>query len=102
MFLENRGFAFVYDADAICKISEQVVSTQRGELQLDITRGVPHFETIFASSRNAKAWAAEMVSALGKINNVTGVDSFKHQIKDKTIKYVALLKSTFGKVAING
>lgn len=102
MFLSNRGFAFVYDADAVCKVSEQVVQTQRGELQLDITRGIPYFETVFSSSRNSKAWAAEMTKALSAIPNVTGVDSFKFQIKENTIKYVALLRSTFGKVTVNG
>lgn len=102
LFLEGRNISIATDIRAVAKVCEQVVQTQRGELQFDITRGIPWFETVFASPRYLKLWASNMTDAFNSVTNVTGVTSFKYQVSDRTVKYVAQINSIYGKAAING
>jgi hypothetical protein len=102
LFLDGKNIALAYDVAAVGKVCEQIVQTQRGELQFDITRGIPWFETIFASIRYIKLWASDMVLAFEGVANVTGVTSFKYEISERNVKYVAQINSIYGKVALNG
>jgi hypothetical protein len=102
LFLDGKNIALATGVQAVAKVCEQVVQTQRGELQFDITRGIPWFETVFSSIRYIKLWASDMVLAFESVANVTVVTSFKYEVKDRAVKYVAQINSTFGKVALNG
>ena len=102
LFLDRGAFATASDVRAVAKVCEQVVQTQRGELQFDTTRGIPWFETVFASIRYIKLWASKMTDAFKSVPNVTGVTSFKYEVKDRTVKYVAQINSIYGKAVLNG
>ena len=102
MYLEGGNFAFAEDLEAVARVAENVLRTQRGELQFDTTRGIPWFETVFNSIRNLPAWSAQMVISLKKIQGVTGLVSFDYGIGGSTVEYVAKINTIYGETQING
>lgn len=102
IFLVNNGFAFVYDVEAVAKVAENVLLTQRGELEYNTKRGIPWFETVFSSVRNLPAWSASMRSSLKKVSNVTGLTSFDYDVSGNTVEYVAKINTIYGEATVNG
>jgi len=101
MFLVNHSMAYALDIEAVAKVAENVLLTQRGELEYSTTRGIPWFETVFTSVRNLPAWAASMVSSLKKVSNVTGLTSFDYDAQGNLVEFVAKINTIYGETTVN-
>ena len=55
------------DADAAADIVEAVLNTQRGELQMNLQRGIPFMETIFSSPDRLQEWENAMKQAISQM-----------------------------------
>jgi len=101
IYLTNNGYTFLEGKEAVAAVAENVLRTHRGELQFDVTRGIPWFETVFSSIRNLPAWSAQMVIAIKKVQGVTGLVSFDYQLSGSLVEYVAKIKTIYGETEIN-
>lgn len=105
LYLDSgNNIAFVSNLEALKHVVENVVRTQFGELQLNSTKGIPYFETIFSSRTNVDYWKAYMIDAIESVDNVDSCELFEIDISEDTqiLTYRAYIKSTFGEFSING
>jgi len=102
IFLTNKGFTLIEDAESIANVCERRLKTQRGELQFDLSRGVPWFETIFASQRNSVSWAASMKKTIKAVSGVTGISSFEFEVKENVVEYIARINTIYGEAVVSG
>jgi len=102
LFLSGRGLAEVSDIQAVLNVCERVMLTARGELQYDISRGVPYFQTVFASGNSLVVWAAQSVAALEQVQGVVKVFSFNYGVLAGVVKYRAIIETIYGEVTLYG
>lgn len=69
-------FATVDELDAYSTVIADVVRTVRGELQLDMERGVPYFETVFKSVNGIDIWKSDVRKRVLALSFVRSIDSF--------------------------
>ena len=70
-------FATVDGLDAYSAVIADVVRTVRGELQLDMERGVPYFETVFKSVNGIDIWKNDVRKRILELPFVKSIDSFE-------------------------
>lgn len=85
----HHSLAAVADLEAYEQILAAVVLTVRGELQLDTERGIPYFDTVFASSRLIDQWALAVRRAVLAKPFVESIDSFTYNFNHaaNTLEY---------------
>jgi len=76
--------------------------TSTGELQFNTARGVPYFQTAFASGKSLPAWAAQAVVALQGVPGVNKVSSFNYYVYGSTLFYRAVIETIYGEGTIDG
>lgn len=86
------------------QILEAAILTVKGELQFDIERGIPYFETIFASQKFAPRWRAKAIERTMEFDWVQSVDSLTYSIDshEHTINYTMTVTTNLGTVTITG
>lgn len=103
IFLDDLGnISVVESLDAETKIIENVIKTQRGELQLEIEKGVPYFETIFSSSGDVSIWQNFMTDEVESVEGVIRVESFDVKITENTLSYEMNILTDYGNSEIRG
>lgn len=103
LYLDELGnIVFARDVQALQQVISNNVKLQLGELQYDITRGVPYLETIFGENPDVNLWESYMQDAVEKVNNVIRIESIESTITDNILNYEIIILSTFGEVKING
>lgn len=102
IYAKNRQIATVSDIYAVAKVVDHVFKTQRGELQYDVSRGIPWFETVFNSQQFLPVWSAQMVLAAKGVTDVTGVKSFDYSVSGDTVSYAAVIQTIYGEATTNG
>lgn len=86
IYLVNGQLAMAEGIEAYRQIIEAAILTQRGELQLDIDRGIPYFESVFDKPHYVYLWEASVRETINGFSFVKSVDSFTYDIDYKTHK----------------
>jgi hypothetical protein len=77
--------------NARTQIISAAIRTRRGELNLDVERGIPYFDTIFksASRQNVQLWEAFVRKTVNDFDFVKSIMSFDYEIDYQTgvVKY---------------
>lgn len=103
LFLTPTGdLAFAVDAEAVAQSSVQAARTLRGELVLDVTLGIPYFDTVWTGVPNIRQFEAALRQRLLAVRDVRGIVSLSTAHNGSVLSYVATLSTTFGSVTING
>ena len=104
VFLDGtHNIALCEGVEAIAQVIENVVRCQKGELQLDIERGIPYFETVFSSGiADIDIWKSYMIDAIENVSGVNSVVSFDITITGDVLKYVAEIDTIYGTATITG
>ncbi len=103
LFLTTSGrLAIVTGAEAVAQASAQAARTLRGELVLDVTAGVPFFETAWAGVPSVPQFEAALRQRLLAVRDVTGIVSLTTARQGSALTYAATLSTTFGTVTLNG
>lgn len=90
------------DAEALAGIITNVLRVQRGELQYDVSAGIPYFETVFSGRANIPLWKGFMISAIEAVEGVLSVDSFDASVSGNILSYLARISTVYGEVSANG
>lgn len=80
----HHSLAAAADLDAYEQILAAVVLTVKGELQLDTERGIPYFDTVFASSHLIDQWALAVRRAVLDKPFVESIDNFTYRFNHAT------------------
>ena len=96
-------FATVDGLDAYSTVIADVVRTVRGELQLDMERGVPYFETVFKSINGIDIWKSEVRKRVLLLSFVRSIDSFSASWKpeNRILSYSMTVSTDNGTVTIS-
>ena len=68
---------------AAADVVQSVLNTQRGELQFDVTRGIPYLETIFSHPDRLMEWEREMRDAIEPLPFVDAIEEFTPIVERK-------------------
>ena len=106
LYLDQFGNIAVSNSDieALKNVIENVVKTQMGELQLNINKGVPYFQTIFSHNTNVPYWKDYMIDAIESVDGVISCENFNIDIDNEKnlLTYIASIKTEFGDIVLNG
>lgn len=104
LYLDGGNIAFVEGIEALKNVIENVLRTQFSELQLNVQKGIPYFETIFSHRTNVSYWRAYMVDAIESVEGVQSCELFDIDIDNEKnlLTYTAYIKTIYGDLSING
>ncbi len=96
------GISRVYGKNAYAQILEAIIKTQRGEIILDLQRGVPYRETIFVSAAYRAQWEREVLAAIEACPFVQSIISSEFTYGQSTAHYSVTVQTDDGEVSVNG
>lgn len=100
IYITNGDIATIDGNDARAQIISAALRTRRGELKLDIERGIPYFETVFQSGNrnNIQIWEAFVRKTVNEFEFVKSIKSFDFNVDYNTgiITYVLVAEGTDG------
>lgn len=105
IYLDDMGnLAIKSDEDALLDIITNVVRTKRYELQYDMNKGIPYFETIFANTGLLGLWRSYVIDELERVEGVVSVESLIYSLDEssKKISYTCQLRTKYGESSLNG
>lgn len=98
----SGNLAMAVGKEAYAQIINAKMRTSLGEKQLDVTGGLPYFQTVFADKSLVNIWQAEAVKMLESLPFVIRVISFDCDIADDMVQYTSEIETDEGSVIING
>ena len=93
-------FVTVDGLDAYSTVIADVVRTVRGEIQLDMERGVPYFETVFKSVNGIDIWKNDVRKRVLEFPFVKSIDSFDVSYANRKLEYTMRLTTDAGDVTV--
>lgn len=100
--LPNGNLAMVSDRDAVAQEAKHFAATVRAEMIHAYDGGIPFLREAFSKQPNLAQFEAALRRRLLETPEVTGILSLDTQVEGETLKYTAMLQTTYGTVSING
>lgn len=102
IYIVNGQFGIAKDKDACGQVIASVIRTVKGELQLDVARGIPYFTTVFTSRRHLQIWANAVKKAVNELTFVKEIKSFEYEVNDSknTLYYEMTISTIYGEVTV--
>jgi hypothetical protein len=98
----NGNLAIATGLQAVLLTCEQAAKAQRGEMVLDVNRGMPNFQIIWNGSPNLIQFEAALRKTLKAVAGVVEVVSLDVAITDNVLSYNARISTIYGTGVING
>ena len=98
----KRYLSFNTGKQAYADIIGDTIRTVRGELQLDVNRGVPYFETVFKSVNGIDIWkndVRKIVNGLSFVKSIVSFDVSWNPISRK-LNYEMVVETDDGEVTV--
>lgn len=99
---ETGNLAIISGIDAVMQTCEQAAKTLRGEMLLEINRGIPMFETAFNGVPNLIQYEAALRKIWREIPEVKDITNLDIRVSDNTLSYSATIQTVNGQGAVNG
>ena len=96
----KRYLSFNTGKQAYADIIGDTIRTVSGELQLDVNRGVPYFETVFKSVNGIDIWKNDVRKRVLKFPFVKSIDSFDVSYANRKLEYTMHLTTDAGDVTV--
>jgi len=97
LYLDGAGnIAIVSGIQAVLQNCEHIMKTVLAECVLDITIGIPDFQTVWYSRRNLAQYEFAARKALAQVEGVVNVLQFNSDIVDDVLVYQATILTIFG------
>ena len=96
----KRYMSFNTGKQAYADIIGDTIRTVSGELQLDVNRGVPYFETVFKSVNGIDIWKNDVRKRVLEFPFVKSIDSFDVSYANKKLEYTMRLTTDAGDVTV--
>lgn len=85
--VNTREICITEGREAAADVVQSVLNTQRGEMQFDVTRGIPYLETIFSHPDRLMEWEVEMREAIESLPFVDAIESFESAIERENVAH---------------
>ena len=96
----KRYLSFNTGKQAYADIIGDTIRTVSGELQLDVNRGVPYFETVFKSANGIDIWKNDVRKRVLEFPFVKSIDSFDVSYANRKLEYTMHLTTDAGDVTV--
>ena len=96
----KRYLSFNNGKQAYADIIGDTIRTVSGELQLDVNRGVPYFETVFKSVNGIDIWKNDVRKRVLEFPFVKSIDSFDVSYANRKLEYTMHLTTDAGDVTV--
>ena len=96
----KRYLSFNNGKQAYADIIGDTIRTVSGELQLDVNRGVPYFETVFKSVNGIDIWKNDVGERVLEFPFVKSIDSFDVSYANRKLEYTMRLTTDAGDVTV--
>ena len=96
----KRYLSFNNGKQAFADIIGDAIRTVSGELQLDVNRGVPYFETVFKSVNGIDIWKNDVRKRVLEFPFVKSIDSFDVSYANRRLEYTMRLTTDAGDVTV--
>ena len=96
----KRYLSFNTGKQAYADIIGDTIRTVSGELQLDVNRGVPYFETVFKSVNGIDIWKNDVRKRVLEFPFVKSIDSFDVSYANRKLEYTMRLTTDAGDVTV--
>jgi hypothetical protein len=89
--------------DATMNVLKNVARVNTGELQYNVNKGVPYFQTIFSDKSLLYLWASYLSIAIENTQNVISINNidFEYDEAESKISYTAEILTTDGVGVLN-
>ncbi len=92
LYLDDTGqIAMCEGYDFYAQEIESAILTVQGEIQLDVTLGIPYFTTIFDSRRYLSQWSSAVRNRIANIPFRTVMQSFETEFRGASLIYSATI-----------
>lgn len=98
--LVTHDIRIVDGVEAYAVVIGDAIRTCRGELQLDIERGVPYFETVFKSVNGIDIWKNDVRKRILEFPFVKSIDSFEVSYANRKLEYTMRITTNAGDVTV--
>lgn len=101
---DKNNLAIKTGEEALLDVLNNVIRTRKYELQYDMNKGVPYFETIFSDSGLLGLWRSYLIQTIENVNGVTSVESLTYSLDEgsKKISYTCQIRTIYGETSLNG
>lgn len=101
---DKNNLAIKTGEEALLDVLNNVIRTRKYELQYDMNKGVPYFETIFSDSGLLGLWRSYLIQTIENVNGVISVESITYSLDDgsKKISYTCKIRTIYGETSLNG
>lgn len=103
IYLTSDGdFAMAEGQEAYGLILADAVRTLRGEIQLDVSIGIPYETTIWANRNRLAIWKHHVKDTIGGYPFVTAIERFDANVDEKgTLSYEIVIRTPDGDVTVS-
>ncbi|EJG2207280.1 TPA: hypothetical protein OT834_003427 [Morganella morganii] len=103
LFTGNDGnIAIVSGEPAVKNVCAQYVKALRGEMLHKQDKGIPYRKTTFGRQADLPLFESAFRERMREIPQVTAVVSFRATLNDNELNYVAVLRTEYGSITLNG
>lgn len=101
---DNGNLAIKSDEQAILDILTNRIRTKKYEVQYDMNKGVPYFETIFANTGLLGLWRSYVIEEIERTPGVISVESLLYSLDEgnKKLSYTCQIRTNYGETSLNG
>ena len=96
----KKHISFSTGKESFANIIGDTVRTVCGELQLDVNRGVPYFETVFKSVNGIDIWKNDVRKIVNGLSFVKSIVSFDVSYANGKLEYTMHLTTDAGDVTV--
>lgn len=101
---DSRNLAVKSDEQALLDILANRIRTKKYEIQYDMNKGVPYFETIFANTGLLGLWRSYVIEEVERTSGVISVESLLYSLDEgtKKLSYTCQIRTIYGETSLNG
>lgn len=101
---DNGNLAIKSYEQAILDILTNRIRTKKYEVQYDMNKGVPYFETIFANTGLLGLWRSYVIEEIERTSGVISVESLLYSLDEgnKKLSYTCQIRTIYGETSLNG
>lgn len=101
---DNGNLAIKSDEQALLDILTNRIRTKKYEVQYDMNKGVPYFETIFANTGLLGLWRSYVIEEIERTSGVISVESLLYSLDEgtKKLSYTCQIRTIYGETSLNG
>jgi len=100
----NNNLAIKSGEDALLDIITNVVRTRKYEIQYDMNKGIPYFETIFSDTGLLGLWRSYVIQEIENVDGVISIESLIYSLDEsnKKLSYTCQIRTIYGESTLNG